>query len=259
MGGSAAQGDGTSAYGMDILANSALQQKFYTDAAMTTPYLNNTNVNDLQTEAGNVAKANAYNSNLLEAAINPQVYRARQELNTQVADDLQSGGELGTGNDRNDVSNVLQRSAIRSGLTGAINAGVGAGSTIGQARLANALGEGVINYRNQNQAKAASLLAANPQAQAGLDPGSFVSLQQGLKQGNLNTLNAKQQQDLAFGQQAVLNNQSQLQNSMGITAQQAGANAQLAEARYGANLAAFSQIAAAAAGGASSAAKAAAM
>ena len=117
----------------------------------------------LQTEAQNAAKQNYLNSISLEAQGQPDVAAARAGLSKQVAGDLASQGNLPI-----DVQNQVTRNAI----TGSNSAGFeGAAGPI----TAATLGLTSMDVRNQNQQKAASLLAGNPLPQSGLDPGALAS------------------------------------------------------------------------------------
>ena len=117
----------------------------------------------LQTEAQDAAKQNYLNSISLEAQGQPDVAAARAGLSKQVAGDLASQGNLPI-----DVQNQVTRSAI----TGANSAGFqGAAGPI----TAATLGLTSMDVRNQNQQKAANLLAANQLPQSGLDPGALAS------------------------------------------------------------------------------------
>jgi hypothetical protein len=117
----------------------------------------------LQNEAQDAAKQNYLNSMSLEAQGQPDVAATRAGLSKQVSGDLASEGNLPI-----DVQNKVTRSAI----TGANSAGFqGAAGPVS----ASSLGLTSMDVRNQNQAKAASLLAGNPLPQSGLDPGALAS------------------------------------------------------------------------------------
>jgi len=117
----------------------------------------------LQEQAHQTAVQNATNSLALENQLQPNVSAARGELSSQVASDLEQNGNLPT-----DVANQVTRSSI----TGANSAGlIGGGGPI----TAASLGLTALQLRNANQAKASSLLAANPLPVAGLDPGQIAS------------------------------------------------------------------------------------
>ena len=130
-------------------------------------------LNKLQTDAQQTAQQNLVNSLALEKANSPGIAAARTGLQDQVASDLASGGNLPT-----DVANQVSRSAI----SGANSAGLmGGGGPITAAQL----GLTSMGVRNANQAKASSLLAANPLPVSGLDPGALA----GAAIGNNNAMN----------------------------------------------------------------------
>ena len=120
-------------------------------------------LNALQESARQDAAQNAAASLALEQQLEPNLAATRQGLQAQTAQDLASGGNLPT-----DVRNQVAKAAI----TGSNSSGlIGAGGPI----TAASLGLTALQLRNQNQAKAASLLQANPTPVAGLDPGSLAS------------------------------------------------------------------------------------
>jgi hypothetical protein len=142
----------------------------------------------LQSQAADAAKTNATNSLALEQSLQPNVADTRNELSSQVASDLKSGGNLPT-----DVANQVSRASI----TGSNSAGLFGGG--GPLTAAN-LGLTALNLRNANQQKASNLLAANPLPVAGLDPGQLAS-------ASIANTNAENQFNLA--KSGALNNANQ--------------------------------------------------
>lgn len=139
-------------------------------------------LNQLQQQAQQTAATNAANSIALEAKNEPFLSQSRFGLQQQVAQDLNSGGNLPT-----DVYNQTARSAI----TGADSAGLLGGA--GPLTAAN-LGLTALQLRNQNQAKASNLVNANPLPVSGLDPGTLasaaISQNNAMNQFNLGKLQA---------------------------------------------------------------------
>ncbi len=135
----------------------------------------------LQSDAQANAIDNAQKSLALEAQLQPGVAAARTGLQDQVSEDLNSGG-LPV-----DVINQVTRGSVAGANTAGL---IGGGGPL----TAASLGLTAMQVRNQNQAKAASLLAANPLPQVGLDPGQLagaaVGNQQNAQQFGLSKLGA---------------------------------------------------------------------
>lgn len=159
----------------------------------------------LQSDAHDQAVKNATNSIALEKSLEPSLDSARFGLQDQVNADLQSGGNLPT-----DVANQVTRASI----TGADSAGLqGAAGPI----TAASLGLTSLQLRNANQAKAASLLAANPLPTAGLDPGQIASASIA-NNNQLNNFNLAKSGVLANANQSNANANSGLLGSLGSLA-----------------------------------------
>jgi hypothetical protein len=245
---------GTADYGGAIATNNAAQQSFLTDTAQLQPHIYQPDIRALQQSTPQEAAINALNSRALEQQLTPQIAAARTNLNSQVSNDLAGGGQLPA---------ILQAEAIKAGLSGALNAGTagsagagggtsdtsGTGSTVGN-QVYNVLGRNIIDYRNLQQQKAAQLLAANPQPTTNLNIGDLATLQTQGAANAANTQNAWMQQNLGLQQQANVNENSQLQNQMAVTSQQANANASNASAKFGAVIGGLSSLAGSAAGAA---------
>ncbi len=123
----------------------------------------------LQADAQANAIDNAQKSLALEAQLQPGVAAARTGLQDQVSEDLNSGGLP------IDVINQVTRGSVAGANTAGL---IGGGGPL----TAASLGLTAMQVRNQNQAKAANLLAMNPLPQVGLDPGQLAGAAVGNQQ-----------------------------------------------------------------------------
>lgn len=120
-------------------------------------------LDELQKRAQTVARENAINSLALEAELTPDVAKARKELATQVSNELAMNGQ---------ISPDVARQVAQRSITGATASGL---SGVAGPITAASLGLTAMDLTNQRQAKAASLLAANPLPESGLDPASLAA------------------------------------------------------------------------------------
>lgn len=131
----------------------------------------------LQSEARKELAQNAQYSKELEEKYAPGVASTRNQLQSQIADDLATEGQLDT---------ATQNNIIRSGLADSLAAGTGTRgvNSTGSKGVVNNLLQGTYQRRLQNQQKAASLLASNPLPAGGLDPASTAALTSSASQAN---------------------------------------------------------------------------
>lgn len=120
-------------------------------------------LDELQKRAQTVARENAINSLALEAELTPDVAKARKLLAAQVSNELAMNGQ---------ISPDVARQVAQRSITGATASGL---SGVAGPITAASLGLTAMDLTNQRQAKAASLLAANPLPESGLSPGSLAS------------------------------------------------------------------------------------
>lgn len=231
--------NGTSAWTGPTTALQGMRSRYLQQVVNTPPVIYTPNLPELNANARDYSEINAENSRDLERRLTPDIAATRDSLSGQIRNDLEGGGQLPA---------ALQEAAVKAGLAGSLASGVGPGSSMGQAQITNVLGKDVINFRNQNQAKAAALLDANPQPAAGLDPGSLTSLKIGADQGRANVLNAKQAQDFNLQGQNISDINQEMQMQRAIASQQASENARLRAARQGQILGALTSVASSAAG-----------
>lgn len=176
---------------------------------------------------------NSLNSRRVEQETTPQIAAARQGLESQIVGDL----------NQDQLPAMLQRQYANAGITDAISSGMGVGSSAGKSIVANTLGKGLIDWRNQNQQKAAALLSNNPLPITGLDPGSRASAQADQQTSNLNLRNAELANQNALRSQRYGDSFNGMQQMMSATAQQAQNNASAANTRSGQVIGALSSVA----------------
>jgi hypothetical protein len=161
--GSALIGAGTSIYESNKAqdaAQSALTQQQQLAAGLTYQPID---IASLESQATEASIANATNSLALQKQLQPGVYQANQELQQSVASQLAMGGNLPP-----DIANQVTQAARTAGGSSG-NQGNNAPAT------AALLGTSALSLLQQRQQAAASLAAANPAPQVGLDPGSLAS------------------------------------------------------------------------------------
>lgn len=154
---------------------------------------------------------NTLTSRRVERETSPQIADARQELQNQVLGDLKMDA----------VPPMLQRQLMQAGIGDAISSGMGVGSTSGKSILANILGKGFLDYRNQNQQKASALLSGNPLPTVGLDPSSLGSSLMDQNISNLNLRNSLLSNQNSARSQRYSDSFNGMQQMMGATAQDA--------------------------------------
>lgn len=159
----------------------------------------------LQSDAQATAVDNATKSLQLEAQLRPDLAGARSGLDSQVNQDLQAGGNLPT-----DVINQVTRGSVAGANTAGL---VGGGGPLTAANL----GLTAMQVRNNNQAKAENLLAANPLPTAGLDPGSLASAAIG-QNNAMNQFNLYKSGVMANANQSSANANSGLLGGLGTLA-----------------------------------------
>lgn len=163
----------TAVIGTATSVYSASQQKkaaqAAADAAQNLKY-DKIDLDELQAKARQTAEENIVNSLALEEKYTPDVARARKELSSQISDELSMGGYISPDVARQVVGQAFTKANV-AGLEGA--AGPVTAATLGMTAM---------DLKNQRQAKAAQLLAANPLPESGLSPGDLASVSVGQQQ-----------------------------------------------------------------------------
>lgn len=183
-------------------------------ALKAPPEVRTADVSALQETAKRQAELNGLNRNALEESINPDVAAARKELASQISGDLAGGPST-------ELSNLW----LKKGLADIIATGASTDSGFAHSALADSTRSDYIADRTRLQGNAAALLAANPQQDAGIDPGSLAQLEHDTKGGNMDARDAFRASILAaLGNQAnnvVGSMKAQSDNVTGSVANQA--------------------------------------
>lgn len=182
-------------------------------------------VETLQRGAAREAEINALKSRALEERMDPRLAEVRKGLTRQTAEDLEGG-----------PSKELSNMWLKQGLADVISTGANLRSGFARSALADRSREDYYANRAASQDRASRLLAANPMAMAGLDPGQLASYETQLASENANARDAYRAQVLnMFGNQA--NNTVNAYQQFGqMDASRRGQNAQLDAQRRGQNL-----------------------
>jgi hypothetical protein len=142
------------------------------------PVLQNMDINGLQTMVGNESLKNALDAAAREQQLTPDIAATRAGLSKQVNEDLNGGPSV-----------QLSNEWLKQGLGDTIATGANADGTFARSALADTTRQDYYQNRDAQQAKAASLLSANPLPVTGLDPGTLASYKTGVESGNTNALN----------------------------------------------------------------------
>lgn len=165
--------------------NSALMKSLQlsngvTNAAISMrPELESFDLDFLQKGAYREALINALNSKATEEELTPDVARTRAGLSKAVADDLEGG-----------PSTALSNQWLKQGLIDQIATGTRSDSGFARSAIVDSTRSDYKQDRDQQEAKAAGLLSANPMPVVGLDPGALASARMQTNSNNSNTMNS---------------------------------------------------------------------
>lgn len=221
-----------SGYSSNLMRSLRLGNGLTSAAIASTPELRTFDINGLQTMARREALINAIESKKLEETVSPDVARTRVELSKQIADDLEGGPSV-------ELSNMW----LKQGLADAIATGADTGSGFARSAIADSTRSDFIADRDRVQGKAGALLAANPQPEAGIDPGALASMDVQTKSDNANARDAWKTSVLAaLGNQAG-NATNAMQQYYQMVSGVEGQNAQAKNAASGSNSALWGNLA----------------
>lgn len=174
----------------------------------------NVPIGDINDQIEKFSILNALRSLRAEKETNPEVAAVREKLAKQVNQDLSGETPL-----------QVQKELIKAGLGNVLKTGVKAGSTAGQSILQNLFGRGALAYRDQQQGKAAALLADNEKPIVGIDPGSVGNIMVDQNVANTNQRNQFLERNVARRDSRLADMFNRLQQSKQSSAQQAQNNA----------------------------------
>lgn len=202
-------------YNQNVFAGLNLSNGVTNAAIASSPELRSSNIAELQDMAKRQSLINALNSAQMERQLTPEIANVRGELNKQVEADLTGG-----------PSTALSNIWLKHGLMDRIATGVDTGSGFARSALADDTREDFYTNRDAQQAKAAGLLAANPQPVAGLDVGSLASLETQAAADNANARDNYKSTVLGFLGNQSSNVMNAFQQAMQMEAARRTGNAQ---------------------------------
>lgn len=194
-------------YDNALIKSLRLSNNLTSAAIATPPELRTTDIDALQKQTRREALINAFTSKDAERELSPDIARAREELSTQIADDLEGGPSV-----------KLSNQWLKSGLEGAIATGANVDGSFARSAVVDDTRTDYLNDRDRVQAKAAALLGANPQPVTGLDPGALASLTSQTKADNANARDNWRANILSFLGNSANNYSGALQQSMQMEA-----------------------------------------
>ena len=167
------------------------QRKNIELASKTPPQMLSYNPTEISQQAFELGLGNLQRERQGEQLTNPFAAEMRMQMGEQVA----------KATDTNALEDFMTRFARERGITSVAATGIDPSSTIGRSAIFDATTEAGRNMMFDNLAKRQAYLQATPAPMGGIDPGAAVAAQQAVKDANIGTANAFQQQNLqnAFG------------------------------------------------------------